>query len=184
MSSESSTIRQALRHVARESGFHLDFRILESRPLYEGVSLDGYLTEDLSAAAPPATRAHSMTLDMDASAALASSNTDSAVLRGDRIAASEDVSNRTGSLPAVLNARYASPIARAVVLVESGKIALPGRPEDHIVEDNDPSEARHAWESQYRSPLVRNTLKYVDSPPDHSIKTKIRNVFLSGRRHT
>lgn len=177
--SESSTIRQALRHVALESGFHFDFRILESRPLYEGVSLAGYLAEDLSTAVPPTTKAHSITLYTDASAALASSNIDLVVLGSDRIAASGDVSNKTGSLPAVLSARYVSPTARVVLLAESGKIALPGRPEDHVVEDNGPSEVRQAWQSQYNSPRVGSSLKYTKSPDSsRAIKIEIRNVFF------
>jgi translation initiation factor 2B subunit (eIF-2B alpha/beta/delta family) len=177
--SESSTIRQALRHVALESSFHLHFHILESRPLYEGVSLAEHLVKELSASAPLTTGAHSITLYTDASAALASSNIDLVVLGGDRIAACGDVSNKTGSLPAVLSARHVSPTARIVVLADSGKIALPGRPENHIVEDNDPSGVRHAWQSQYNSPWVRDALKDVDSSdPNRTIKVEIRNVYF------
>lgn len=177
--SESSTIRQALRRVALESSFHLDLRILESRPLYEGVSLAGKLAEDLFAAAPPATGTHSITLYTDASAALAASDVDLVIIGGDRVAASGDVSNKTGSLPAVLSAKYVAPTARVVVVAESGKTALPGRSDDHVIEDNGPSEVCQAWQSQYNSSGVHNALKYAESPdPSRTIKMEIRNIFF------
>ncbi|KAK3291092.1 uncharacterized protein B0H64DRAFT_330772 [Chaetomium fimeti] len=177
--SESSTIRQALRYAALESGFPLHFHILESRPLYEGVSLAGHLAEDLSAAPSGTARTHQMTLYTDASAALASSDVDLVVLGADRIAASGAVSNKTGSLPTVLSAKYVSPTAHVVVLAESSKVAPPGRPEDHVVEDNDPSQVRQAWQAEHNKARVREAVKDVESP-DHNraIKIEIRNVFF------
>ncbi|KAK4119082.1 nagb/rpia/CoA transferase-like protein, partial [Parathielavia appendiculata] len=129
--SESSTIRQGFRHAA-EAGFVLDLRILESRPLHEGVSLTGALVNDLTTnSPPPGNPTHKITIYTDASAALASSDIDLLVLGADRIAASGAVSNKTGSLPAALSAKHVSPTAKVVVLGESDKIAPPGRPDDH-----------------------------------------------------
>jgi translation initiation factor 2B subunit (eIF-2B alpha/beta/delta family) len=177
--SESSTIRQALRHAALESGFPLHVHILESRPLYEGVSLAEHLAEDLSATPSVMPRAHQITLYTDASAALASSGIDLVVLGADRIAASGAVSNKTGSLPAVLSAKYVSPTVHVVVLAESNKVALPRRPEDHVVEDNGPSEVLRAWQAQHNNARVRNAVKNAESAGrSHAVRTEIRNVFF------
>ncbi|KAK4038568.1 hypothetical protein C8A01DRAFT_47834 [Parachaetomium inaequale] len=178
--SESSTIRQALVHAALESGFVLDLRILESRPLYEGVSLAGSLAEDLSAKTASAPRAHQITVYSDASAALASSGVDLVVLGADRIAASGAVSNKTGSLPAVLSAKHVSPTAQVAVLGESDKIAPSGRPEDHVIEDNDPSQIRRAWQAEHNSARVHSAVATLNDlgPSDSRVKMDIRNVFF------
>ncbi|KAK4097736.1 nagb/rpia/CoA transferase-like protein [Parathielavia hyrcaniae] len=189
--SESSTIRQGLRD-ATEAGFALDLRILESRPLYEGVSLGGSLTTDLTTTAaptiepPPKPPPHSITIYTDASAALASSNIDLLVLGADRIAASGAVSNKTGSLPAALSAKHASPTAQVVVLGESDKIAPPGRAEDHVVEDNDASQVSRAWRAEYNSQRVRDaasTTIHQDGQgsrngDSRAVKLAIRNIFF------
>ncbi|KAK4245123.1 Methylthioribose-1-phosphate isomerase [Corynascus novoguineensis] len=177
--SESSTIRQGLRYAALNSGFILDLHILESRPLYEGVSLAGSLAEDLLSTSS-ASRTHKITLYSDASAALASSAVDLVVLGADRIAASGAVSNKTGSLPAVLSAKHISPRARVVVLGDSDKIGTPGHPEDHVVEDNDDSQISRAWQAEYNSARVRHaatTLQNLKSP-ESRLKLEIRNVFF------
>ncbi|KAH6843484.1 hypothetical protein B0I37DRAFT_437849 [Chaetomium sp. MPI-CAGE-AT-0009] len=177
--SESSTIRQALRYAALESDFPLHFHILESRPLYEGVSLAGHLAEDLSTAPSVTPRAHQITLYTDASAALASSGIDLVVLGADCIAASGSVSNKTGSLPAVLSAKYVSPTVHVAVLAESNKVALPGRPEDHFVEDNGPSEVLQAWQAQHNNARVRNAAKNAEAlGRSHAVRMEIRNVFF------
>jgi translation initiation factor 2B subunit (eIF-2B alpha/beta/delta family)/8-oxo-dGTP pyrophosphatase MutT (NUDIX family) len=181
--SESSTIRQGLRRAA-ESGFVLDLRILESRPLYEGVSLAGALAEELlTASSPPGSPRHKVTLLTDASAALASSNIDVLVLGADRIASSGAVSNKTGSLPAALSAKHVCPTAKIVVLGESDKIAPPGRPEDHVVEDNDPTQLSRAWLAEYNSVRVRNVAPAIQAARDSSmsgsiVEMEIRNVFF------
>jgi len=178
--SESSTIRQGLRHAALSSGFVLDLRVLESRPLFEGVSLSGSLAEDLSSesSSSPAATSHKITLYSDASAALASSDIDVVVLGADRIAASGAVSNKTGSLPAVLSAKHVSPTANVIVLGESDKIAPPGRPEDHVVEDNDPSQISRAWQAEYNSERVRGATAALRDTQASRVKTEIRNVFF------
>jgi translation initiation factor 2B subunit (eIF-2B alpha/beta/delta family)/8-oxo-dGTP pyrophosphatase MutT (NUDIX family) len=174
--SESSTIRQGLRHAALESGFVLDLRILESRPLYEGVSLAGSVVEDLASASTSS--AHKITLYSDASAALAASGVDIVVVGADRIAASGAVSNKTGSLPAVLSAKHVCNTARVVVLGESDKVAPPGRPEDHVVEDNDPKQISRAWQDEYNSTRVRNAAAALEGASVPGLTVEIRNVFF------
>ena len=176
--SESSTIRQGLRYAAITSGFVLDLRILESRPLCEGVSLAGGLAGDLGSGSFPST--HKITLYSDASAAQASAGIDMVVLGADRIAASGAVSNKTGSLPAVLSATHVSPAAKIIVLGESDKIAPPGQPEDHVVEDNDSSQITRAWEAEYNTKRVRDaTTTLLRNPPSSSaVRIETRNVFF------
>ena len=176
--SESSAIRQGLQHAAA-AGFILDLRILESRPLFEGVSLAGSLVQDLSSSTPSAGPKHKITLFSDASAALASSNLDLVVIGADRIAASGAVSNKTGSLPAVLCAKHISPHARVAVLGESDKIAPPGRPEDHVVEDNDPAQISRAWLAEYNTARVRDAAKALQhAGTTGAAQIQTRNVFF------
>ncbi len=174
--SESSTIRQGLRHAALTSGFTLDLRILESRPLYEGVSLAGALAGDLALGSVPAP--HSVTLYSDASAALASAGLDVVVLGADRIAASGAVSNKTGSLPAVLGAKHVSPTVKTVVLGDTDKIAPPGRPEDHVIEDNDPSQISRAWEAESNSKRIHEAAAMLRDARNANVKIETRNVFF------
>ncbi|KAL2133219.1 hypothetical protein VTI74DRAFT_2728 [Chaetomium olivicolor] len=176
--SESSTIRQALEHIATKRGFVLDLRVLESRPLYEGISLAGSLAETLSAGSTNLETPHKITLYSDASAALAASNIDIIILGADRIASSGAVSNKTGSLPAVLSARHVSPGVKVIVLGETDKIAPPGRPEDHVVEDNDPSQIRRAWDVEYNGDRVRKAAGILQAQKSEGITVEIRNIFF------
>ncbi|KAM7184314.1 hypothetical protein V8F20_012282 [Naviculisporaceae sp. PSN 640] len=151
--SESSTIYHALsKLMALSPDRTLDIRILESRPLFEGVSLASKLVHlDNS-------NRHKITLFTDGSAALASQNVDIVLVGADRVASNGSVSNKTGTLPAVLSARYitsATPTskpAKVLVLTESDKIApsVPGdeyKPENHVTESGDPSQIIRAWQS-------------------------------------
>lgn len=175
--SESSTIMHALRHAITNTAFCFDLRILESRPLFEGVSLaSSLITNDTSALPDPpmenpgntndpheVTHAkhseHSkklrITLYTDASSALASQDLDILVIGADRIAESGAVSNKTGSLPAILSARHVSPHARIVTISESEKVAPPEATASHIVEDNDPAQLARAWRADFNSQRVR-----------------------------
>jgi translation initiation factor 2B subunit (eIF-2B alpha/beta/delta family) len=68
-----------------------------------------------------------LTVYTDASAALASKEVDFVLLGADRISDSGSVSNKTGSLPAVLSARHVCPVAKVLVLSELEKVAAPSR---------------------------------------------------------
>ena len=169
--SESSTISHSLRHLVLKSGFSLDLRVLESRPLYEGVSLAASFAQDISAArqslaqqgehnTDTASPKLKISLYSDASAALASKGVDVVVIGADRIAANGAVSNKTGSLPAILCARQAASSSKrpvkVVVLGESEKVAPPGDPDEHVVEENDPGQIVRAWSADYNSARVRH----------------------------
>lgn len=169
--SESSTITHALRHVITNTALCFDLRILESRPLFEGVSLANSLITQVASVSdePPmvgpsehtnkpreATSAKlRITLCSDASSALASQDLDILVIGADRIAESGAVSNKTGSLPAILSARHVSPQARIITVSESDKVAPTGATTSHIVEDNDPAQLAHAWEADFNTESVK-----------------------------
>jgi len=169
--SESSTISHCLRHLVLESGISLDLRVLESRPLFEGVSLAGSFSDDLISAhaalrdrqqqnGPNVLPKVKISLFSDASAALAAEGVDLVVIGADRIASTGAVSNKTGSLPAILSARHVTAAkeapAKIIVLGESEKIAPPGNPEEHTVEDNDPSQLIRGWDAGHSSTRVRH----------------------------
>jgi len=213
--SESSTITQALQHLTTNNlpeSPPLDIRILESRPLYEGVSLASSLLPSMSAS-----RGDTLTIYTDAAAALASSTpshpsnsrshngnsnnqyepssskkgVDILLLGADRIASNGATSNKTGTLPAVLSARFVtsrpSPSAsnvgintenspdiqqqqqqqqhhtiKVLVLGDTEKIAPPGRPEEHVVEDNDADQVISGWKSAGTSQRIKAASEVIE----------------------
>lgn len=179
--SESSTVAHALRHVAATTPLHLDVRILESRPLFEGVSLASALARDTpwqgSAATTPPVKGDGdearkaplpklqVTLFTDASAALASQDVDIVLLGADRIAGAGDVSNKTGSLPAVLSARHVSPKAKTVVLSEHDKVAPPGAAGAHVVDEQDSAQVAGAWQADVNPERIRQAAGTVTRGP-------------------
>ncbi|KAK1772013.1 nagb/rpia/CoA transferase-like protein [Phialemonium atrogriseum] len=209
--SESSTISHSLRHLVVESGFSLDLRVLESRPLFEGVSLAGSFADDLVSAraslqgqgGAERTRKVSITLYSDAAAVLASRGVDVVLIGADRIASTGAVSNKTGSLPAILSARHVTggrgAPAKVIVLGESDKVAPPGSPEEHVVEENDPAQLVRAWNADYNSSRVRKGAQVIakllkeretrtetetenpeEGGPDSSdgVEVAVRNIFF------
>ncbi|ROV92150.1 hypothetical protein VSDG_07551 [Cytospora chrysosperma] len=168
--SESSTTKHALRSVIANTDISLDIRVLESRPLFEGVSLSSSLIQAISSsersAVQPANEPGQprkapvpklqVTLFTDASSALASEDVDVVLIGADRIAESGAVSNKTGSLPAVLSAKHISPGAKTVVLGETGKVAPPGAAAAHVVEDNGPTQLVRAWTADFNGERIRN----------------------------
>lgn len=160
--SESSTIAHALRHAITNTTLCFDLRILESRPLFEGVSLASSLITPIASSnnlndprEPDSAAKLRITLYTDASSALASQDLDIVVIGADRIAESGAVSNKTGSLPAILSARHVSPQARIIAISESAKVAPPGATTSHIVEDNDPAQLLRAWQADFNNERVR-----------------------------
>lgn len=175
--SESSTITHALRHVIATSSLFLDVRILESRPLFEGVSLASALLPDGSTHSSddhavqgedvceaPQSKLQ-LTLFTDASATLASQGVDILLLGADRISESGDVSNKTGSLPAVLSVKHVAPEAKIVILSEQEKVAPPGAAIEHAVENSDPAQVTRAWEADFNSERVRQAAGTVSCDP-------------------
>ncbi|KAK3381096.1 hypothetical protein B0H63DRAFT_474895 [Podospora didyma] len=157
--SSSSTIRDGLlsAHLdGNPSRYNLDIRVLESRPLFEGVSMAGTLAELLAHSPHADDTPPKITIFSDASAALAAEGVDLVLIGADRIAASGAVSNKTGTLPAVLSARFVTNgSAKVVVVSDTDKIAMPGETKDHVVEDNDPAQLSHAWKDERNSARVQ-----------------------------
>lgn len=166
--SESSTVSHALRHIVTSTPWSLDLRVLESRPLFEGVSLaaslvgDAYSTTATAVLADVAQHREArlpglhIKLYTDAASALAATDVDMVLLGSDRIAESGAVSNKTGSLPAVLSAKHVSPEAKTIILSESEKVAPPGAVGTHVVEENDPVQLARAWQAGFNSKRVRD----------------------------
>ncbi|KAI0553167.1 hypothetical protein F4679DRAFT_532183 [Xylaria curta] len=138
--SSSSTISASLGHAAWPLRIDLDLRILESRPLCEGVTFAGNLMSYLPPNSPT-----QVTVYSDASVALAARGVDFIVLGADRISSAGDVSNKIGSLPAVLAARYVNPNVKVLILSDTDKIAPPGSMEEHENEENSALEMTRAW---------------------------------------
>ena len=175
--SESSTIALGLPYLARRSGFDLDIRVLESRPLFEGVSLAGRLVEELQSS-EDASRM-TVVLYPDAAAALAAHGADIVLLGADRIAQTGEVSNKTGSLPAILSAKYVATShgrdLKVVVLAESEKVAPPGDIATHVVEVNDPAQVAQAWRHRENSGRVQNAADAISRASD---RVAILNMFF------
>ncbi|KAL1859781.1 hypothetical protein Daus18300_009371 [Diaporthe australafricana] len=175
--SESSTITCALREVIANTDISLDLRILESRPLFEGVSLASELSKPVPSsqastqaaaigAGLPRKDPHPklrLTLFTDASSALASEDVDIVLIGADRIAENGAVSNKTGSLPAILSAKHVSPKAKIVIVSETEKVATPGAAAAHVVENNDPAQLMLAWTAGFNSEKIRNAAGTIPS---------------------
>lgn len=209
--SESSTITCALREVIANTDTLLDLRILESRPLFEGVSLASELSKSVTSS-QVSTKAATieagqrrkdphpklqLTLFTDASSALASEDVDVVLIGADRIAENGAVSNKTGSLPAILSAKHVSPKAKTVIVSETEKVATPGAAAAHVVENNDPAQLMRAWTAGFNSEKIRDAADTIPSVagggtvqdayhPHHdvyrgrsdAVEVHVRNVFF------
>jgi translation initiation factor 2B subunit (eIF-2B alpha/beta/delta family) len=184
--SESSTITEALKSAIRVSGFVLDLRILESRPLFEGVSLAAKLAADdlpsKDMVETPNDCQNMMTIFTDASAALASEAVDIVVIGADRISGRGAVSNKMGSLPAILSAKHVSG-SRVLVLSDSEKVAAPAEEKEHVVEDNDPMQLAASWASDENSSRLRAAAASISGNMKTDVgrtgtAVRVRNVFF------
>ncbi|KAM0279734.1 hypothetical protein ACHAQH_004425 [Verticillium albo-atrum] len=141
--SSSSTIIESIQRVVQQTNIPLDVRVLESRPLFEGAQMASRLVSGVQDSRSERHDILKATVYSDASAAIASQGVDIVLLGADLISKEGDVSNKTGSLPAVLSARHVSPGAKVVVLSEQEKI-LPFAASTQV-EDNDTAELTRAW---------------------------------------
>ncbi|KAK8084236.1 NUDIX domain-containing protein [Apiospora hydei] len=174
--SSSSTISSCLLQAATALDVTLDLRILESRPLCEGVTMASKLLSDAEHE-----KRVNITLYSDASAALASEDVDMVLLGADRISSAGDVSNKTGSLPAVLSAKHVSPSSRVVVLSEVDKIAGPGNASDHAAEENDAIELTRGWEGTVKGAddvLAASYSTEAARSGDDSPRVKVKNIYF------
>lgn len=140
--SSSSTIASCLTHALASVDHRLDLRILESRPLCEGAKL-AYKLFSFAAEHNFSSRVD-ITVMTDAAAGIASQGVDLLLLGADLIDRHGNVSNKTGSLPAVLAARHVSNDVKVVVVSEKEKV-LPFEAPGH--EDNDAGEVTRGWDS-------------------------------------
>lgn len=158
--SSSSTISLSLIETLTKTNMTIDLRILESRPLFEGVSMAKEI-----ATAPETVSSSKISIYTDASAAIASADVDILALGADLIDRDGNVCNKVGSLPAVLSGKHISPRAEVVVLTERDKI-LPYDPPGH--EENDPRELIDTW--------TANAQDLVEKPP--SLQVEVKNVYF------
>lgn len=157
--SSSSTITSCITH-ALEQGSNLDIHVLESRPLFEGVTM---VSKIASFANNNGLKAN-ITIHTDASVAIAAKNIDVVLLGADLIDESGNISNKTGSLPAVLAARYQSPDVKVVALSEKEKI-LPFAPPTQ--QEDDPQEVVESW---------NNLLPIQNS--DATAHIEVKNIYF------
>lgn len=144
--SASSTIRDSILDAFASLPIsHLDLRILESRPLFEGASMASSLISEFQSKFLSSDRDMNLTVYTDASSALAATDVDFVLLGADRICSTGWVSNKTGSLPAILSTRHVSPSAKVLIFSELEKVAEPGVEDGHQTEDNDPTEVIRPW---------------------------------------
>ncbi|KAI8964461.1 nagb/rpia/CoA transferase-like protein [Daldinia sp. FL1419] len=172
--SSSSTVSACLLQAAANLGVSLDLRILESRPLYEGVTLASKLLgTDVDS------EGLNVTIYTDASSALAADKIHVVILGADRISSSGDVSNKIGSLPAILSQRHVAPDARVVILSETEKIAGPGTMEDHTAEENSSAELIGAWKGNVKgADIIEDILKASERNAGRGGNVFVRNFYF------
>lgn len=165
--SSSSTIKSAVLYALNDNPLlHLEIRVLESRPLFEGVSLAEFLKQESATQCELASQGHKshsrlrVVIGTDASVGILSKGIDLMMLGADRISEQGDVSNKTGSLPAVLTSKHITKgRCRVICISETDKIAPPGSLDEHGEEDNDPDEVSRTWNPQGQDLSLNDSLK-------------------------
>jgi len=146
MLSSSSTIKACvISALAKDTDCRIRLKIMESRPLFEGVAFARSLLKELKERGID--DRIEVEIAPDASVGILAKDVDVVLLGADRISEEGDVSNKTGSLAAVLCAKEVSRDVKVVVVSEIEKVAGPGKKEDHKEEDNDVSEVTRQWPS-------------------------------------
>lgn len=144
--SSSSTIRECIVQAALVTeAKSIEIRLLESRPLFEGVSMATSILNRLEECGHKAQC--QLKIFTDAQMAVAAKYIDFLLLGADRIGPDGSVSNKTGSLPAALCVRHISPKAKIIVASEIYKVAPD--PYDPVVpqhaEENARAEVVRSW---------------------------------------
>ncbi|KAL4966066.1 translation initiation factor eIF-2B subunit family protein [Aspergillus stella-maris] len=179
--SASSTIRDSIVQAFASLDIGtLELRVLESRPLFEGVTFASSVLENFKdiCKGSPEKKLH-VQIYTDASAAIASNGVDVVLLGADRISRLKGVSNKTGSLPTVLSAKHVAPNAKIVVLSELEKVnGENGIIDDEKHEDNDPAELLNTWRNDGVK-LVKEIKKAFSNGNGNSNATvEVRNVYF------
>lgn len=175
----SSTIRECIVQSALASGAPLiNIHVLESRPLFEGVSMAASIVSRFEALPIPRPQVR-VTIFTDASVAQAAMGVDLLLLGADRIAADGSVSNKTGSLPAALMVHHMEPAAETIVVSEIYKVATEPS-NQHNVENNEASEVMNAWKQNDKVKgldIVQDRLESDDA--GHGQATvNVQNVYF------
>ncbi|KAM0563786.1 hypothetical protein ACHAPJ_001519 [Fusarium lateritium] len=136
--SSSSTITSAITQTLRKASRPVEVRVLESRPLFEGVKM----AQTIALTANENNIKTLLTLYTDASVGVAAKDVDIVLIGADLIDKTAAVSNKVGSLPAVLTARHVASKAKIVALAEKEKV-LPFPPPGQ--EENGPQEVTQVW---------------------------------------
>jgi translation initiation factor 2B subunit (eIF-2B alpha/beta/delta family) len=128
---------------------------------------------------PSSTERHfKLTVYTDASAALAADGVDFLLLGADRISSAGWISNKIGSTPAVLSAKYISPNVKVLVFSQLEKVAEPGSEETDRSENNDPVEVMTAWlDSGVNGVKVLEEHMYTN-PDTTNCTVEVKNVYF------
>ena len=168
--SSSSTITACLVAVlSGDTRRRLRLKVLESRPMFEGVAFARSLLTALKERGIDGKI--EVEIASDASAGIIGKDTDIVLLGADRISEAGDVSNKTGSLAAVLCAREVSKNTKVVVVCELDKVAAPGKMEDHKEEDNGILEVTSRWPAPKDFEVQATSEQWRKA-------VKIRNVYF------
>ncbi|KAI2090729.1 hypothetical protein LOZ36_001210 [Ophidiomyces ophidiicola] len=172
----SSTIRHALLALLQLENFHgtgdnsnplmVRLRIMESRPLCEGADLAKILADQ---AMSKAFNNLEIEIASDASVAILAREADIILLGADRISACGDVSNKTGSFPAVVCAKHIANSAVAIVISETEKVDKPDHGAGPTEEDNSPAELMRAWSADVQQSASLEMWKRI---------VRVRNVYF------
>lgn len=131
--------------------------VLESRPCFEGVQMAADLDKQLNIILSDTGVEDRVriTLATDASVGYVAQDVDYIVLGSDRISPVGDVSNKVGSLSAILTAQAVSKKTVEVLITsETEKIAHRGISRQTLVEMNDSQEVADAWPQSTKSALL------------------------------
>ncbi|RMJ25300.1 hypothetical protein PHISP_03832 [Aspergillus sp. HF37] len=179
--SASSTIRDSILDAYAALDIQtLDLRILESRPLFEGVSIASSVHSNFTSQFQSSTNKHlKIGIYTDASAAIASANADVVLLGADRISSTRGVSNKTGSLPAILSAKHVSPDVKVLVVSETEKIKEPcvGK---NDVEENNPLEVVGTWgnDAVKGRKLLEESMTGSREETNANVAVEVKNVYF------
>ena len=145
--SSSSTIRDSIVDVFLSLPTTiLELGILESRPLFEGVSMASSILSEFRAKCPSSRgKILDLTVYTDASVAFASRYADFVLLGADQITCFGQVRNKTGSWLAALGAKDTNPAVRVLVLSELEKVMDPEGENYYEPEEKYPAEVMRSW---------------------------------------
>lgn len=181
--SASSTIRDSILDAfgTLENVKALELRILESRPLYEGVTIASFLYSQFKSRFPASSQNKNLkiTIYTDASAALAAADVDFLLIGADRISATKGISNKTGSLPAILSAKHVQPSVKVIVLSDLEKIGLKGEESHSFQKEDDPMEVVNGWNSEGIKglPVLEDGLN-ASKANGSNARVEVKNIYF------